>query len=458
MALLRRTMARFAVLVVLMLAFASQLELDESVLAQSSPSVPQACPQFTYYLNVRASKPVYNVGEHIIIYWGSIQGSGGITLYGPSGTYQFTLNSLASGGVDIGTAEQSDVGEWRVSVYVDGPAGCPPIGGGSTSFQVQGYTSPPSSPLQSSLSCTPSSGNAPLTVTCTSSTSGGTPPYSNSWSFGDGQTGNGASVSHTYTSAGSYQVTLTVSDSSGKSASKSTMILVATPQPVQTSFTVHVADAGTGASISGASVYLDNTDYLGTTDSNGNIRVRATIPPDSHKIEVRANGYQDLATNLSVSSVNGGTFTVRLSRPRAQSIPSVGYFEGGQVTYSNPVTAGQRFTLVFKNYGSVPIVVNWKGSSAKRCVLWVFCSDSFHAQQSIQVEPGQVGSFNVDVDSNTHPGYYILDFEVCYGSCGFFGATPASPSPSVRVMVQSSQGQIIWPSFQNGSPGDIILT
>mgnify|MGYP002624447668 CR=1 FL=1 len=39
----------------------------------------------------------------------------------------------------------------------------------------------------------------------------GQPIQSYQWNFGDGQTGSGASVSHTYTNAGTYQVTLTVS-------------------------------------------------------------------------------------------------------------------------------------------------------------------------------------------------------------------------------------------------------
>ncbi|HWY27906.1 MAG TPA: alkaline phosphatase family protein [Candidatus Sulfotelmatobacter sp.] len=51
-------------------------------------------------------------------------------------------------------------------------------------------------------------------VTFTSTTTGGTAPYTVNWSFGDGTTGTGASVSHTYSSAQSFAVTENVTDSS----------------------------------------------------------------------------------------------------------------------------------------------------------------------------------------------------------------------------------------------------
>jgi PKD repeat protein len=54
--------------------------------------------------------------------------------------------------------------------------------------------------------------NAPVTFTAT--TVGGTPPYSVSWNFGDGATGTGSVVTHTYSSAKSFSVTETATDSS----------------------------------------------------------------------------------------------------------------------------------------------------------------------------------------------------------------------------------------------------
>jgi PKD repeat protein len=59
----------------------------------------------------------------------------------------------------------------------------------------------------------PTSGYAPLGVGFVASASGGVPPYIFQWSFGDGTTGSGSSISHTYVNPGSYAAMVTVTDS-----------------------------------------------------------------------------------------------------------------------------------------------------------------------------------------------------------------------------------------------------
>ncbi len=65
-------------------------------------------------------------------------------------------------------------------------------------------------------SATPTSGLARLKVTFVAAATGGLGPFTYSWSFGDGATGTGPNVAHTY-EAGTYQPTLTVHDAAGGS-------------------------------------------------------------------------------------------------------------------------------------------------------------------------------------------------------------------------------------------------
>src|SRR5438128_2456480 len=70
--------------------------------------------------------------------------------------------------------------------------------------------------------------NAGDTLTFTGSVVGGTGPYTYTWTFGDGGTANAQNPTHGYTAAGTYKVTLKVTDSAGVS-STSTLTVVAGP-------------------------------------------------------------------------------------------------------------------------------------------------------------------------------------------------------------------------------------
>ncbi len=62
----------------------------------------------------------------------------------------------------------------------------------------------------------------------------GRSPASYAWTFGDGKTGTGASVTHTYAASGTYLATLTVKDDKGSSATASKILTVTistTPPP-----------------------------------------------------------------------------------------------------------------------------------------------------------------------------------------------------------------------------------
>ncbi len=68
-----------------------------------------------------------------------------------------------------------------------------------------------------------------LQVTFTSTTTGGDENYSYAWDFGDNNTTSLAHPTHTYSSAGDYNITLVVTDGSGKTVESSTSVTVSAP-------------------------------------------------------------------------------------------------------------------------------------------------------------------------------------------------------------------------------------
>jgi PKD repeat protein len=103
------------------------------------------------------------------------------------------------------------------------------------------------------FSASPTSGTAPLAVTFTDGSTGGVSSWA--WTFGDGATSTAQNPTHTYTTPGTYTVTLTGTTSSGTTASSSASIQVNKP-----SSTAGIAFGGatsTGtASLTGTTVTL----------------------------------------------------------------------------------------------------------------------------------------------------------------------------------------------------------
>jgi PKD repeat protein len=93
------------------------------------------------------------------------------------------------------------------------------------------YETTGTEPLTATVGATPVTGQAPLAVSFTGLSAGGTAPYSYSWNLGDGGTAASQDVSHTYASNGDYTATLTVTDSTGATAT-GTQLISATILPV----------------------------------------------------------------------------------------------------------------------------------------------------------------------------------------------------------------------------------
>jgi plastocyanin len=90
-----------------------------------------------------------------------------------------------------------------------------------------------SSSLTAVAEATPLSGAAPLEVAFSGSATGGTPPYTYTWDFGDGSpTDNSAQTTHTYVSDGIFNVSFSIDDSSsGNSVDRHITITVGSAPP-----------------------------------------------------------------------------------------------------------------------------------------------------------------------------------------------------------------------------------
>jgi PKD repeat protein len=94
------------------------------------------------------------------------------------------------------------------------------------SWDIGAYEYVLGSPPAATISASPTSGQAPLAVNFTGSATGGAPPYSYSWAFGDGGTSTIQNPFHTYTASGNFTVNLTLTDSTSANASTSVTIAV----------------------------------------------------------------------------------------------------------------------------------------------------------------------------------------------------------------------------------------
>lgn len=78
----------------------------------------------------------------------------------------------------------------------------------------------PVAPISAAAATSVSSGTAPLTVTFTVDASGGVPPYTYAWDFGDGEASTAQNPTHLYTTPGTFSVTVLVTDANGGSATR----------------------------------------------------------------------------------------------------------------------------------------------------------------------------------------------------------------------------------------------
>src|SRR5436189_1801820 len=188
---------------------------QQTASSQQSVSVSSPPPALTASFTYNPSSP--QVGQTVSF---SRSASGGTSPY----SYSWSFGDGSTGTGSSVTHTYASTGSFTVVLTVK-DSGSPQQT--VTSQKTVSVTSPPP-PLSASFTYSPSSPLPLLPVTFDARASGGTQPYSYSWDFGDGSTGSGQSVSHSYLLPGSYTVTLTVTDANGQSVTTSQTITVLT--------------------------------------------------------------------------------------------------------------------------------------------------------------------------------------------------------------------------------------
>lgn len=184
----------------------------------------------------------------------------------------------------------------------------------------------------------PDSGNAPLAVSFTGTASSGTGPYRYSWSFGDGATSGSQSPAHTYTVAGTYSATLTITDSVGTTAvAVAGPISVRGPLSVQASAAPAAGDSPLAASLSGSATggappYVFGWDFGDGTTGNG--------PAVNHT-------YTAAGTYTAVLTVTDGGNNAATARVVVVVSPALSVVSSG-----TPLT------------GTAPVAVDFSGTAA----------------------------------------------------------------------------------------------
>jgi PKD domain len=201
-------------------------------------------------------------------------------------------------------------------------------------------------------------------------TSLGIPNANYSWDFGDGSTGNGPSVAHTYGQAGTYAVKLTVTDRGGYTATLSQPVQVLTdsglpvppPSPVPTSR----GGGGGGSSRSGGlniKLQLLPQALRGLLARGVAVRVTSSEPADgfatisisrkaAQRAHIKARHAVVVVGTGTVAGLKDGTITLHLRMSRAMA---------RKLAHLKHVTLSVRLALVDKagNRAAVNVAGNY---------------------------------------------------------------------------------------------------
>jgi PKD repeat protein len=195
--------------------------------------------------------------------------------------------------------------------------------GNSNSSALAITVSAPNTPPRAVATVSPASGYAPLTVTLNGS--GSSDPdgsiASYSWNFGDGSTGAGATVQHTYQSVGTFTARLTVTDNRGATSFADSVIQVQTDSngPANTTL-IRIPDSGI------ASPYPSAISVAGLPSNPSKVTVTVTgishtYPDDLDILLVGPGGQKVLLMSDASGGADANNVTLTFDDAAASNLP-----------------------------------------------------------------------------------------------------------------------------------------
>lgn len=250
-------------------------------------------------------------------------------------------------------------------------------------------------------------------ITFSASASGGTPPYTFSWTFGDGSPGSGASVVHSYQSAGTFAVRLTTRDLANHLVNVSKPVAVAPPIVVAFSYVPTNPNADESVSFSGTATGGAPPYVFHWTFGDGSVGEGPNI---AHAFSAQ------------------GTFTATLTV--SDSVGRIGMIEKAVVVAGVLVVdfnVSQTHPIVGE---MVVFTATIAGGSSPYAFLWTFGDGSNGSGASVGHAYSIAGAFAVILnisDSSSHEATLTKDVQVTPVLSLAFSFLPTNPAAGQKI-------------------------
>ncbi|MBT5737207.1 MAG: PKD domain-containing protein [Planctomycetes bacterium] len=354
-------------------------------------------------------------------------GSAVVTLTNPTAAYDVGVFNDAGAYRTFGTS-------FEIGGLVDGASTRADLVGAILNCFTGSPPPPPPAPVADFVA-SPTSGEAPVAVSFSNSSTGNITGYS--WNFGDGGSSTAQNPSHTYTSAGTYSVTLTATGPGGSDTASCSSCIVVTdppPPPPVAGFTPDSAGGETPIAVS-----FSNSSTGDITGYSWNF----------------GDGGSSTAVNPSHTYTSAGTYTVILTATGPGGSDTATCTSCIVVTDPPPPPPVAGFTPGSAG-GEAPVTVSFSNSSTGDIsgYAWDFGDGGNSTAQNPSHTYTTAGTYSVTL-TVTGPGG--SDTASC-GSCIVVTDPPPPPptAPVAGFTADSSGGEApVTVSFSNSSTGDI---